>query len=342
MRPNIFDISTKELSQDAFITWLLQWADVETISYDAELNKCACDFVKELIRKAYPDFNEDINKVRAGRQWDNIDVWAEVNDKYLIIIEDKTYTGQHDGQLARYKSAALKWCKDKSPNYFSLICIYLKTGNESQQSLSKVIEEGFEIYNRLEFISLLKKHKLKNDIFNDFKQRLVRIEQINNEWEDKEIKNWKGNDWQGFFQYLEKQINLSGWDYVNNPNGGFWNAVLNWDYWGIYPAYLQTEEYKLCFKVSTHPEEVKMPANVSRGEVRNKLSELILNAAKQKGITTIRRPDRFGNGKYMTVAIVDSDNWLGNKEEKVVKEQVAERLLFYKKLLLETIKKNGC
>lgn len=26
-KPNLFSIATKELSQDAFITWLLQWAD---------------------------------------------------------------------------------------------------------------------------------------------------------------------------------------------------------------------------------------------------------------------------------------------------------------------------
>ena len=50
-KPNIFDISTKELSQDAFITWLILWADKEATQYDVELNKCGIDFVKELIKK---------------------------------------------------------------------------------------------------------------------------------------------------------------------------------------------------------------------------------------------------------------------------------------------------
>ncbi len=27
MKPNLFKIATKELSQGAFFTWLLQWAD---------------------------------------------------------------------------------------------------------------------------------------------------------------------------------------------------------------------------------------------------------------------------------------------------------------------------
>ena len=34
MKPNIFDIATKELSQDAFITWLLAFADNDNQQYD--------------------------------------------------------------------------------------------------------------------------------------------------------------------------------------------------------------------------------------------------------------------------------------------------------------------
>ena len=165
MKPNIFDISTKELTQDAFLTWLIQWADREAAQFDKELNKCANEFVKELIKKELPEFNEEIIHIRSGRQWQNIDVWAEVNNKYLIIIEDKTYTGQHDGQLARYKAIAEKWCTEQNPKYLPPICIYLKTGNESQQSLDKVLDEGFKIFNRKELISLLNQHILKNDIY---------------------------------------------------------------------------------------------------------------------------------------------------------------------------------
>jgi len=338
MQPNIFDISTKELSQDAFITWLIQWADSKNASYHNLLQRCGVEFVEQLIKKEIPEISEPIITVRAGRQWENIDIWAEVNDKYLIIIEDKTYTGQHSGQLAKYKATAEKWCSEQTPKYCSPICIYLKTGNESKQSLKKVMEEGFKIYNRQEFVSFLKKHELSNDIYNDFKSRLLRIEQVNNEWENKLIKNWSGNDWQGFFQFLENKIDLIGWDYVNNPNGGFWNAVINWDYWGIYPTFLQTEEYKLCFKVSTNPEDdVEMPENVSRREIRNEISELILNSAEEKGIVEINRPDRFGNGNYMTVAVVDCENWLGNKDEIINKEKVSENLILYKKFLIDTI-----
>ena len=101
MRPNIFDIATKELNQDAFITWLLQFADPKYQSANPKLNKCGKAFVSQLLKKQLTSFDGQINKVEAGRQWENIDVWAEINDKYLIVIEDKTYSSHHSNQLAR-------------------------------------------------------------------------------------------------------------------------------------------------------------------------------------------------------------------------------------------------
>ena len=103
MKPNIFEIATKELSQDAFITWLLKWADDSCKNLDEDLHQCGKEFVSALIKKQNPNFSEFINKVEAGRQWENIDVWAEVNDKYFIIIEDKINSSEHSDQLKRYK-----------------------------------------------------------------------------------------------------------------------------------------------------------------------------------------------------------------------------------------------
>lgn len=343
MKPNIFDIATKELNQDAFITWLLQFADPKYQSANLKLNDCGKIFVSQLIKKQLTTFDGQINKVEAGRQWENIDVWAEINDKYLIIIEDKTYSSHHLNQLARYKENAEKWCEKN--NYEKPICIYLKTGNESQSSLNHIGKQGFAIFSRLDFINLLDEFKdIDNDIFTDFYERLKRIEKSNNEFENKLIKDWNGNDWQGFFQFLEKEIEIVNWHYVNNPSGGFWNAVLNWDYWDIYPAYIQLEEGKLCFKISTDPDELEMPEDLTRGEIRNQLHNLILTQAEKFGFEHIRRPDRFGNGNYMTVAIVDRQNWLGADNQTMDKETIVKTLTDYVSFLRKIINepnKNG-
>ena len=96
MTPNLFAIATKELSQDAFLAWLLQWADPSHQQANPALSAAANDFVNQLIAKQ-GFAPSQITKIKAGRQWENIDVWAEVNDSHLIIIEDKTGTGQHIG-----------------------------------------------------------------------------------------------------------------------------------------------------------------------------------------------------------------------------------------------------
>lgn len=135
----------------------------------------------------------------------------------------------------------------------------------------------------------------------------------------------------------EKEIYVD-WGYVNNPNGGFWNAVLNWDYWNDYPAYIQLEEGKLCFKISTDPDEVKLPEDMTRGEIRNQLHDLIMIKANDFGLNHIRRPDRFGSGNYMTVAIVDRENWLGSDNDTINKETIVKTLTDYLNFLRETIK----
>jgi len=119
MKPNIFNLATKELSQDSFIAWLLQWADSDCKTIDEKLNDCAKGFIKLLIFTQFAD-NIEIKKVKAGRQWENIDIWAEVNDEYLIIIEDKTFTQQHSNQLETYKENAENWCKERN---YKLVCI---------------------------------------------------------------------------------------------------------------------------------------------------------------------------------------------------------------------------
>lgn len=340
-QPNIFDISTKELSQDAFITWLLQYSDDKFKQIDVLLNNCGRTFIRQLILKQIKDFNEPIEKVKAGRQWNNIDVWAEVNDKYLIIIEDKINTSHHSDQLHRYKTDSEKWCLENS--YEKPICIYLKTGNESQRSLNEIKKHGFSIFGRVDFLLILEQFKeCTNNIFIDFRDRLSKLERINNEFEIKPLKNWNGNDWQGFFQFLEKKLKIINWNFVNNPNGGFWNAILNWDYWDIYPFYIQLEEGKLCFKVSTDPAEpVIMPENITRSQVRNNLHKLIMEEARESQIKHIRRPNRFGNGNYMTVAIIDKENWLGNQDKILDKEKVINTLKFHLSFLREIIKKSN-
>ena len=217
MKPNIFEISTKELTQDGFITWLLKWADPSNKKYDEKLNQCAIDFIKYLIKE---QLKEDIEiiKVEADRQWENIDIWADVNEKYFIIIENKTYTNEHSNQLEKYKEVSLDWCKE---NKRKLICIYLKTGSEAKSSLGVIKEKGFLIVGRKELITFFQNYSIKNDIYNDFYSKIINIEKAEKAFEIKNIIDWDWSCWTGFYDYLDSVLEITDWKYVANPSGGF-------------------------------------------------------------------------------------------------------------------------
>ena len=68
--------------------------------------------------------------------------------------------------------------------------------------------------------------------------------------------------------------------------------------------YLQFEQGKLCFKISYEGEE-------DRSEVRYRNYSKLMALAKDR-YPEIHRPDRFGNGMYMTIAVVDEVDLFGD------------------------------
>lgn len=340
MKPNIFEIATKELSQDAFVTWLLKWADDSCKNLDEDLHQCGKEFVSALIKKQNPNFSEFINKVEVGRQWENIDVWAEVNDKYFIIIEDKINSSEHSDQLKRYKEIAEKWCQEN--NKEKPVCIYLKTGNESEKSFKIAEEKGYSIFNRKDFIDLFERFpNIKNDIFVDFKERVLQIEEITNSYKNKKISEWKYFEWQGLYQVIEEKMGIGNWEY-QKAMGRFWKYWFNIDgRAGDYPLYIQLEQNKLCFKISTDPKDVELPEDKTRGQVRNDFYFKLIKKAQQKGYDEIRKPSKFGNGDHMTLAIVVQKDWLGEGVVDVDKavENLKKYLAFLREFVEEYNKK---
>ena len=168
--PNLFSYATSELSQDAFICWLLEWASPEFRNEYPELHTCATKFVKSLFsihKKAYPT---EINKVEVRKQDSNIDVLCIINEEYPILIEDKTSTKNHSDQLSRY----LNKIKDRSYPEEKIFPIYFKT--EDQASYKDAIENGYAPYLRSNFLDILTTYQGKNSILIDYRNHLQSIE----------------------------------------------------------------------------------------------------------------------------------------------------------------------
>jgi hypothetical protein len=321
MKPNIFEISTKELTQDGFITWLLKWADPQNEQYDKKLHDCGVNFVKYLLKK---QISEDIimKKVEADRQWANIDIWADINEKYFIIIEDKTFTSEHSNQLETYKKVSQDWC-DK--NNRKLVCIYLKTGTEALSSLKIISEKGFSIVGRSDLIEYFKHYSISNEIYIDFVEKITNLEKAEKAFETKKIDNWDWNCWVGFYHFLDSKLIITDWKYVSNPAGGFLGIWWHFLEWEEYYVYLQIEQGNLCFKIGEVYENHK--------EIRNKWHKILIEKAKQSGLKEIVKPARFGNGTYMTVGIVEPKYWLGKGTDILDKDKVIKILENYEGFL---------
>jgi hypothetical protein len=339
MQPNIFEIGTKELHQDTFLTWLLQWGDPSNQQYNDALHKCGQAFIKWLIGMKYDNPASAITKVKSDRQWNYIDVWAEVHTeetKYFIIIEDKVHATVHGNQLKDYLDHCMSHCQQEG---FLPVPIYLKTGNEPAHVLHSIRVQGYITVIRKDLLHFLESHKqVQNDIFDDFKKRLSKLESANQAFLTLPPQQWTGDCWIGFYQYLEEHLPWVKWHYVNPPNGeGFWNACLSWEQWQEYPVYVQIEQGPFCFKISTDPEDVDIPENTTPSQIRNAWYKILIEAAKQKGFTEIRKPDRFGTGKYMTVALIEQESWLGTSDQVIDLAQVVKRLHAYKQFLVSCI-----
>lgn len=218
--PNLFNYATSELSQDAFILWLLDWANPQYREADEYLHAAAQTFIRALLDK---QSDWTISTVECIRQKDHIDVLAIINNNIALIIEDKTNTGAHDEQLQRYSSTV----REKYTRCTELHCVYYKSGNESFYTLNKLekeylqyIKENSSEQFKIFFKKMLRKDTLdilnleafstSNAIFVDYIKNLRKIQTWSDSYKDgKVVGLWGNTAWQGFYMALEDVINAN-------------------------------------------------------------------------------------------------------------------------------------
>ena len=295
--PNIFSFATSELSQDAMFAWLISWSAPEYAAADPELHRIGQNFVRLLAGKE-SDFK--IACVDVGRQWENIDIWAEINDNTFLIVEDKTGTSIHDDQLERYKASVEKEYAGKRTD---LCYAYVKTAEEPGSVLKSIEQYGFRTINRAAILKCLEDYKGADSLLISYREHLREIDARVNSFRSLPEKEWGWDAWQGFYKELESRVDIDSWSYIANPAGGFRGAWWHFVEEGDCTMYLQFEQGKLCFKISYEGEE-------DRSEVRYRNYSKLMALAKDR-YPEIRRPDRFGAGTYMTIAVVNDESIFG-------------------------------
>lgn len=258
--PNIFDYATSELSQDAFICYMLNFP----LAAKLFLGQCHIN-------------NEDILNIE--RQHMHIDILVETDNHYLII-EDKTGTGEHDDQICHY----VEELKKNYPNGTKKIRVcYLKTHDflwkyrPPKKNKAKLRKKDCISLNREAILDILK-NVPRDKIFKQFKSYLEAFDVDTSV----PISNWNRKHWFKFLAPIikeKKDKEPKLWadiGYVPNRSGGFYACWFGGDEKSFpnYTLYKQIEiecsdketyNIKLCYKVATN--------NVQKGKERPKIDK---------------------------------------------------------------------
>jgi hypothetical protein len=294
--PNLFDFATSELSQDAFLCWLMSWSQETHRSLDKPLHDAAVDFVSMIFNvNGYPV--PTIEKIDIIRQFQALDILAIVNGKYAILIEDKTYTKNHSNQLKRYREAVTA----THPDMIQLP-IYYKIADQS--NYLSVIDAKYFPFTRKRMLQILRRGKsngVNHPIFLDYLTHLEKLDSKINAYKTKPVIDWDGFSWQGFYMELQKHFK-GNWDYVPNKRGGFWGFW--WKPQSNKNYYLQLEQQLLCVKIEA--EGVQDLKEFQTEEMVNVLLE-----SEDQGLH-LQKPTRMSTGKTMTIA--HRPNYIQTKE----------------------------
>jgi len=317
-QPNLFSYATSELSQDAFICWLLSWASPEFKEADEDLHGCATNLVNSLFGKHKKKIPSGIKKIEVKKQDNNIDVLCIINETYPILIEDKTGTKDHSNQLSRY----LKDIRGRGFKDNNIIPIYFKT--EDQASYSNVVNNGYQPFLRKDFLSILNAYNGTNAILVDYRAHLQSISNKVESYKAIELSKWGWHSWVGFYLELQKRLGNGDWAYVANPNGGFLGFWWNFQGDDECKQYLQLEQDKFCFKIWVKNED-------QRRTLRSKWHKTIRDKAEDVELNLVK-PTRFGNGEYMTVCVFNGEyrktiGGVVDMEATVIQLRKAENLL---------------
>ena len=288
--PSLFSFATSELSQDAFLAWLLSWSDPRFATADAALHAVSTKLLLDLLRAGGVAPPDAVRSVEIARQHEHIDVLVVVNGALALIIEDKTNSDQHSDQLARYLAAA--------GHRFGpgrVAAVFLKTGVQSV--FAEVERAGFGRFERRDLLKHLRAGReagVRNDIFSDFTEYLEGLEAGVGAYARLPLADW-GDDrrlWIGFYSAVREELGQGKWDYVPNAKGGFmgfwWHRTAD--------KYLLLEQRRLAIKIwvtDTDKEQRSMRRD-------RWLAAVLAHAASSE--LPIRRPARLGLGERMTVA----------------------------------------
>lgn len=201
----LFKFATKELSQDAFISWCINWFNYKEDVKGNKNKEKLCKMSEEILNKILSSKKisvKDIGKVDIVRQFENIDILVVVTlknlEQYLIIIEDKVSASLSNHQRKDlYVTKLIKALENNKEKQYllslsnfnkdNIIPVFWKTSewSEKKEDLKKELEKniGKEVIciNGNDTLEMLKEYTQCSDIVEDFYTCLQEYLRFNNQ-----------------------------------------------------------------------------------------------------------------------------------------------------------------
>ncbi len=205
----MFKYMTKELSQDSFICWCINWFNYKDQVKGDKRKENLCKMSEKILDKILEntDINSSfVNKIDIFRQFKKIDILLIINTKsstqYVVTIEDKVGTSLNKNQWDLYVPKLIQYLEDNPENQEILslerfekdkiIPVFWKTGlwNEEKEKLknklSSNIGKKVVCINGIDTLELLKDYVTDSEIVEDYYTCLQEYLKINNQLEDNE------------------------------------------------------------------------------------------------------------------------------------------------------------
>lgn len=313
MGPNFFTYANSELTNDGLICWLIDWCQYP----GSELYGVAMDLLALFLGDQTKDLH--VTKLTIHQQFKNIDMLFEINDEFLLVIEDKIDSKEHSNQLQKYRSIV-------NDNFHHIseenrTFTYLKIGDQS--NYDEVAVSGYRLVHREDLLPVFQAHDyIKHPLFQQYCEHLESIQNKVASYQTCELSQWSARAWQGYYKQLQAEKELAGnhWGYVSNPNGGFWGFW--WNYTSFpssnqpeYFTYLQIEESRIAFKVEIT--DSKRPGK-EKSAIRNtiwKTFEQMLSDFEPS--PRLPKKTNFRQGTWMTFAEMTGFSDLNSLQETI-------------------------
>jgi hypothetical protein len=337
--PNIFTHATSELSQDAFLAYLIEWADPGHDEDQTGMHRAGKVFLTHLLRQlpkeevpSKTDINAMLERVSVACQKSSIDVLVNLhykNGEHLtLVIEDKVHAGDYN-DLEGYvkRSGKMEGCSKDVRGLF------IKTGE--QFSYEIVENAAYGTFLRANFIRYFEELDeqgllVSDTIFSQWRAQFYARQEKLMGWRNSPVADWENEQFIGFYQHLtanwkdeEGRSLVQEWRWVNPRNGdgfyGLWSRflVLPGETWRA--AFVQVQRNELVIRAGIDSE-----VSTERAAYRNHVYDTLLEhkLIGTDGTLGMERPDRWGNGKSMEICrLAYPEGWGSAEMEVAVRER---------------------